>query len=180
MRRSPGVFNTDQVNRDRIRFPASELMRAEQNYHRECLRRGVGLGMPVHMQHDMHRLIGWSRTLGLYADSEMVRALGLIEEPETEQEKAELQARAKAYWEQHHREGAEPYRDELITRVAPADLGNACFLRMEAAVVNRTRHRGRALSRLVHARLGLRRQGRLGRLSRSPTAHEAGATGRVP
>jgi hypothetical protein len=137
VRRSPGVFNTDQVKLDRMRFPASELMRADQNHHRECLRRGVGLGMPVHMQHDMHRLIGWSRPLGLYADSEMVRVLGLIEEPETEQEKAELQARAAAYWEQYHCEGAEPYRDELIARVAPADLGNACFLKMEAVVVER-------------------------------------------
>jgi hypothetical protein len=136
VRRSPGVFITDQVI-DRMRCPASELMRADQNQLRECLCRGVGVGMPVHMQHDMHRLIGWSRPLGLYADSEMVRALGLIEEPETEREKAELQARAAAYWEQYHREGAEPYRDELIARVAPADIGNARFLQMEAVVVER-------------------------------------------
>ena len=93
--------------------------------------------MPVHMQHDMHRLIGWSRPLGLYADSLMVRVLGLIEEPETEQEKADLEARAKEYWEHHHREGAAPFRDELISRVAPADLTNARFLQMEAVVVER-------------------------------------------
>jgi hypothetical protein len=137
MRRSPGVFNTDQVNLDGIRFPASELMRSDQNHHRECLRRGVGLGMPVHIQHDMHRLIGWSRPLGLYTDSQMVRVLGLIEEAETEQESAELQTRAAVYWERYHYDAAELYRDELIARVAPADLGNACFLQMEAVVVKR-------------------------------------------
>ena len=65
----------------------------------------------------------------------MVRVLTLIEEPDTEQEKAELLARAKLYWEQYRREGAEPYREELIARVAPADLGNASFLQMEAVVV---------------------------------------------
>lgn len=137
MRRSPGVFSTDQVNLDRMRIPASELMRADQNHHRECIRRSVKLGMPVHMQHDMHRLVGWSRQLGLYADSEMVRVLGLIEEPETEQEKADLQSRVATYWERYHREGAELYRDELIARVAPADLGNARFLQLEAVVAER-------------------------------------------
>jgi hypothetical protein len=136
MRHSPGVFITDQVI-DQMRIPASELMRSDHNHHRERLRRGVGLGMPAQMQHDMHRLIGWSRPLGLYVDSEMVRALGLIEEPETGQEKAELQARAAAYWEQYHCERAEPYREELIARVAPADLGNARFLQIEAVVVER-------------------------------------------
>ena len=75
--------------------------------------------------------------MGLYVDSEMVRALGMIEEPETEQEKADLQSRAVAYWERYHREGAEPYRDELIARIAPADLSSACFLQMEAVVVER-------------------------------------------
>ena len=91
--------------------------------------------MPLYMQHDMHRLTGWSRPLGLYVDSAMVRALGMIEEPDTEQEKVKLQARAAVYWEQYHREGAEPYRDELIARIAPADLSSACFLQMEAVVV---------------------------------------------
>lgn len=138
MRRSRGVFNTDQVNRDRMWFPASGLMRADEIHYRECLRKGVEIGMPVHMQHDMHRLTGWSRPLGVYIDSTMVRVLGLIEEPETELEKTELQARAEAYWEQYHREGAEPFRDELTARVAPADLDNARFLQMEAIVVARS------------------------------------------
>jgi hypothetical protein len=137
MRRSPGVFNTDRVNLARMRIPASELMKSEEEHQRECVRGRVGPGMPVHMQHDMHRLIGRSRPLGLYADSEMVRQLGLIEEPETENEKADLQEYAAAYWEQYHREGAEPYRDELIARVAPADVGNGRFLRMEAVVMER-------------------------------------------
>jgi hypothetical protein len=67
----------------------------------------------------------------------MVRVLGVIEEPETEQEESELQARAAAYWERYHREDAEPFRNEIIRRVAPAGLDNARFLRMEAVVVAR-------------------------------------------
>jgi hypothetical protein len=137
VRRSPGVFNTDQVNRDRMRCPASELMKAEEHHQRACQSRGRQPGLPVHMQHDMHRLIGWTRPLGLYADSLMVRVLGLVEEPETEQEVAELKARADEYWDVHHRDGCASYQNELRTRVAPADLTDARFLQMEAAVVAR-------------------------------------------
>ncbi len=137
MRQSPGVFNTDQVNRDRMLCPASELMKAELHHQRACQSRGWKPGMPVHKQHDMHRLIGWTKPLGLYADSLMVRVLGLIEEPETEQEKAELQARAEQYWEHHHRDGTELFKNELVERVAPVDVANSRFLVMEAAVLER-------------------------------------------
>jgi len=123
VRLSPGVFVTDGVI-DRMRIPASELMRAEQKHHRECLRRGIRVGAPSYMQHDMHRLLGWSRTLGLYADSEMVGVLGLIEEPETEREKADLQESVKAYWDNFHRDGIQRFRDDLIARLGPIDLGN--------------------------------------------------------
>jgi hypothetical protein len=136
MRLNAGVFVTDRVI-DRMRIPASELMRAEENHHRDCLRRDVRGGRPSYMQHDMHRLVGWSRTLGLYADSEMVRVLGLVEEPETEQEKADLQELVEVYWDNFHNEGIESYRDDLIARVGPIDLGNVSFLWMEAAVAKR-------------------------------------------
>ena len=60
--------------------------------------------------------------------------LGLIEAAETEQEKADLQEFVKAYWENFHREGIQRFRDDLIARVSPIDLGNVSFLWMEAAV----------------------------------------------
>jgi hypothetical protein len=138
MRRAPCVFNTDQVNRDLIRFPASVLMKAEQDHHRECLNRGVGVGMPSCIQHDMHRPVGWSRPIGLYADGNMVRHVGFFEEPESEEEKADLEKRAAQYWEEFHREGSAPYRDELISRIPPADLGDARLLQIEAVAVQRS------------------------------------------
>jgi len=135
--RHPAVFNTDQVNLDRMRIPASELMKAHENHCRECVRMGVDFGTPCCMQHDMHRVAGWSLPLGLYVDSLMARVLGLIERPETEQEKAELYTRAEVYWQQYHREGAAPFRDELIARAAPADTENARFLQIEAIAIAR-------------------------------------------
>jgi hypothetical protein len=49
----------------------------------------------------------------------MVGVLGLIEEPETEREKADLQDSVKAYWDNFHRDGIERYRDDLTARVGP-------------------------------------------------------------
>jgi len=45
-------------------------------------------------------------------------------------------------------------RDELIARVAPADLGNACFLKMEAVVVEPTRHHAELYPDLFSPGLG--------------------------
>lgn len=81
------VFATDQVNRAGIRILASALMTAYERDVEKCARSGVELGLPMHMQHDMHRLIGWSRPLGLYLDASMVRLFGQGEEPTSEEEK---------------------------------------------------------------------------------------------
>jgi len=85
----------------------------------------------------MLRLNGWSHPLGLYVDSAMVRVLGLIEEPETEQERIELQSNAAAYWNLYHKEETDPFRNELIARIGPINLDHAEFLQMEAAVIAR-------------------------------------------
>ena len=112
-------------------------MQAHESHARARLRRGRPLGTPAHLQHDVHRPFGWSRELGLYIDSEMVRVLGQIEIPEGEEEIAQLQARIAEYWESYHRDAAEPYREELSARLEPADLSNAQFLRMEAVFMKR-------------------------------------------
>lgn len=136
MRVSRGVFNTDQVNRSKMRFPASELMRAHQNHRRECQARGVRCGTPCNLQHDMHRLIGWSCELGLYLDSEMVRVLGQIEEPENETERAQLRSIAESYWTAFHH-GAVPLQAEILKRAEIAESLGARSLQLEAAVVEK-------------------------------------------
>jgi len=55
---SLGVFSTDQVTRDKMRIPATELMRSYQYAVSETFRSGLVLGLPGNVQHDMHRLIG--------------------------------------------------------------------------------------------------------------------------
>ena len=118
--------------------PASELMRAEERHQRTCLRRGVAPGMPSNIAHDMHRLIGWTRQFGLYIDGRMVRVLGAIDEAETEEEKATLKARGERFWTEQHRDGAEPFLDELIKRLGSAELAQAQYIRLEAVAAART------------------------------------------
>lgn len=137
MHRMQAVLNTDQVNRSRMVCPAKELMSGEQRHYQENFHRGTDVGLPSNIQHDMHRPYGWSRPLGLYIDSMMVRVLGMIEVPETEQEEHELKTELARYWAYFHHEGTWRYRDDLIARVAPTALEDSQFMRMEAAVVRR-------------------------------------------
>lgn len=55
-----GVLISDQVSRAGIRVPASELMAAEERGRIARAANGLPAGTPTHMQHDMHRLIGWT------------------------------------------------------------------------------------------------------------------------
>lgn len=110
------VFATDQVSRANMRIPASELMATYQRDVDETRRTRGELGLPMHMQHDMHRLIGWSRPLGLYMDAAMVRFLGQSEEPTNDEEKSALGLVVDEYWARHHKAGTDSFEDELRDR----------------------------------------------------------------
>lgn len=137
MQRSTGVFNTDQVNKTKMYFPASVLMKAEESHYKERSRKGIRLGIPVNIGHDKHRLIGWTHPQGLYIDSSMVRVLGCIEVPESENEKRDLLASAKILSDDYHNEGAEAFRDELLSRIRPTNIENVRFLNLESFAASR-------------------------------------------
>ena len=134
MQRSLGVFGSDQVNRYRILIPASELMRSHEVHVREAILADLPLGMPSYIQHDMHRLHGWSRQLGLYLDSRMVRVLGQIEKPDNADDLERLRALSDKYWEQFH-QSAMPFEDDLKARAKIENASNAQMLQIEAAVI---------------------------------------------
>jgi hypothetical protein len=131
------VFNTDQINKKNIKFSASGLMRADETHYREIVKNGAYPGMPVHLQHDMHRLIGWSRQLGHYIDGQMVRVLGCIEEPENDEDIAALQARVAKHRARTEEAETAPFREELCLRLASIDPIDLTFLRMEAVFAKR-------------------------------------------
>ena len=73
-------------------------MRSLIEHVRECGNAGAFPGVPCCVQHDLHRVVGWSRQTGLYFDDQMVRAIGYIDEPEKESEWSEIRERADEFW----------------------------------------------------------------------------------
>lgn len=58
MKRQLGIFASDQITRAHTRIPASELMAAEELNGLARLQQNLPAGVPSHIQHDLHRLIG--------------------------------------------------------------------------------------------------------------------------
>ncbi|MCK5749770.1 MAG: hypothetical protein KAH44_26380, partial [Oricola sp.] len=132
MRYELAVFNTDQVNKKRIKFSASDLMRSDEIHQREAFLAQAPVGTPAHMQHDMHRVIGWSRQVGHYIDGEMVRVLGCIEYPETEEDRAVLQDRVARHRERVNINSTEPYRRQLTAKLGFSDGEDLTLIRLES------------------------------------------------
>lgn len=137
MKQELGIFATDQVDLHGTCIVASELMAAEERARYAC-ERGFPLGNPMHIQHDLHRPIGWSRILGHVVDGAMVRTIGILNKAETDDEKAGLAKLSAEFWHRHHYLGKESLRDELSERVAPATLQGATYHRLEAYAVARS------------------------------------------
>ncbi|UGV28270.1 hypothetical protein E0H22_22875 [Rhodopseudomonas boonkerdii] len=131
------VLNTDRVNRKNIRFPAAVLMRAEEEHVREAWLSRAPLGTPAHMQHDMHRVIGWSQNLGHYIDGEMVRVLGRIDYPENDADRDQLQTMVACHRRRVNDAQTRSFRDELSTKIGLLNDPDLTFIRMEAVFARR-------------------------------------------
>ncbi len=138
-KRSLHIFNSDQINRAKMRVQSSALMEAEEDHLAYAMKHGLPRGLPVNLQHDLTRFVGWSTTLGHFIDGSMVRVVGILEQPETDAERAELKDVGRRYWEIHHAKGAEKLRAELSQRVVPEllDAQSTEFLRVETCVAVR-------------------------------------------
>ncbi|TKV76131.1 hypothetical protein [Rhizobium sp. AU243] len=131
------VFNTDQINKKRMKFSAAGLMRSDEEHQREAFLSEAPIGTPAHMQHDMHRVIGWSRQLGHYIDGEMVRVLGCIEYPENEVDRVQLHERVVRHRKRVNEAQTAPHRDELSATIGLTSDEDLTFLRMESVFAKR-------------------------------------------
>lgn len=138
MKQELGTFATDRVDLHGSLIPASELMGAEERARHAAREQGLPPGIPTHIQHDLHRPIGWSRVLGHLIDGAMVRTIGLMNLVETDEERVDLDKLAARFWKHHHHVGKESLRDELSERVAPASLKGATYHQLEAYAVARS------------------------------------------
>jgi hypothetical protein len=136
MKRQLGIFASDQITRAQTVIPASALMAAEEGNRLARLQQNLPAGVPTHIQHDLHRQIGWSRVLGHMIDGSMVRAIGQIDEVETDEEKQALKMVTDTFWKLHHEEGMELIKLELSDLLQPLVLDQPRYLQIEAFVVS--------------------------------------------
>lgn len=122
-KRSLAIFNSDQVNRAKMRVTASALMEAEESHLANVMQRGLPRGLPVNFQHDMHRPAGWSSTLGHFIDGSMVRVVGIIVEPETDAEWLQLSDISERFWKEHHTAETDHPSDGIGAAGSPGTLG---------------------------------------------------------
>lgn len=84
------VLNSDAINRYGYRFSVRTL--------KSCIDQRWISGTPSCISHDSHRPFAWTHPFCLYFEPGLVRLVGLISIPETEQEKAESILSAKNYF----------------------------------------------------------------------------------
>ncbi|PZQ57779.1 MAG: hypothetical protein DI570_19605 [Phenylobacterium zucineum] len=137
MARMYGIANTDQVNRQDMVIPVHVLTASLETHVATCIRRGLPIGTPFHLSHDMHRPVGWSDSSMIHLGPDMARQLVVFDRPESEAHKAEYETLRTAYWRHHHHDQVEPFAAELSKRLAPADLTAVEYLSCEAPAFRR-------------------------------------------
>lgn len=104
-----GVFNSDRINRYNMVFPLATLVAAlEQRW---------ATGTPNYLGHDRHRLIGWSRPLGIHLQGGLARLTGLCMLSETRDDQKLLALRAQQFTEMITEAHVGPHVAELQRRL---------------------------------------------------------------
>ena len=138
MKYSFGVLNTDQVNRQNICIPVGVLFDSIVKHVSQCERRGMPLGMPSHISHDMHRLIGWCETNEVHLSGFVARQLGTLFECTTADERKTLGVLRDKFWKHHNCEITEPYRESLQEKLSEHCISNSNFIATAgSAAINR-------------------------------------------
>ncbi|MGO9174509.1 MAG: hypothetical protein ACLP7P_21445 [Rhodomicrobium sp.] len=137
MHRSFGVFTTDGIfsteNLSKMYLPLSELVKGVESHVRGCIASGLPIGMPSNISHDECRPFGWARATGVLLCKDMGRQLGIILTPETEADRAQIEALLADFYFHHHREEVTPYTEELKARLGGFVKEGLGFVRLEAA-----------------------------------------------
>lgn len=126
MKNISAVFNTDRINRYGYKFEIDAL--------KSVLDQGW-LGSPSFISHDYHRLMGWSRALGLYIRSGEVRLMGNVSIPEGEEEYELIRVLAEDYL-QNRIMSVHPDEKQKLSKLAGSHFsGNEIFMSRECSSV---------------------------------------------
>ena len=127
MQQRLAVFNSDQVNAYGIKMPLPTLA--------DALEQGWLLGQPMFLNHDRHRLEGWTRALGIHLEPGLARLTGLCATPESEVEGEQLKNLVYDFFARRAAALVEPHRADLETRLKPFLQGKAQPIYLESAAL---------------------------------------------
>ncbi|MDP2386571.1 MAG: hypothetical protein Q8M29_09385 [Bacteroidota bacterium] len=118
------VLNSNQINKYGMVFPVATLESA-------MWQRAVE-GMPMHLSHDMHRLVGWMVPYGLYFQPKLVRSLGAALIPETDEENERVSTAKRNYISEITHEDAEKHFSSLEPHIKEFISGQPKLFRAAA------------------------------------------------
>lgn len=119
MRLLYSVFNSDQVNRLNMRVAAEALANSIEENLLAALANGLPPGVPTHLSHDLHRLIGWSWPAGILIKGNVAYQVGFTRVPEGDEEAQALSTIQRHFLSTHIGKDASPYDAMLRAKVAP-------------------------------------------------------------
>jgi hypothetical protein len=99
------VTNSDRLNRYNMQFTLGAL--------ESGLAQAWDVGIPMHLGHDLHRLIAWSRGLGVHLEPGLARLTGITYLPENETEQEKVRQLASRKRVARVRKVVEPHLPEL-------------------------------------------------------------------
>jgi hypothetical protein len=110
------VTNSDRLNRYNMQFTLGAL--------ESSLAQTWDVGVPTHLGHDLHRLIAWSRELGVHLEPGLARLTGITYVPENEAEHEQVRQLANRERVARVRRVVEPHLAELEKRLGKCLTGS--------------------------------------------------------
>jgi hypothetical protein len=109
MKQLLSVTNSDKLNRYNMQFTLGAL--------ESGLAQTWDVGIPTHLGHDLHRLIAWSRGLGVHLEPGLARLTGITYVPENEEEHEHVRQLALRQRVARVRKVVEPHLADLEKRL---------------------------------------------------------------
>jgi len=121
------VFSSDAVSRCGTKFTVGAL---ESALSQAWLR-----GVPMHLSHDIHRPVGWSRPIGLYFEPRLTRLVGIGLIAETSEEQEQVNKAQEYYLAYTMKQQCAPHIDKLKSLLKKSLSGQEKFFHPECVAV---------------------------------------------
>lgn len=118
MKTKAAAFATDGINRQNMLLPLKTLLESMETMLATAVEWNFPYGMPLNLAHDLCRPIGWSEPRGIYIARDMARQLGMVNLPETDDEREQIATLCHDFSAWFQFRNVEPYSDRIQAKVA--------------------------------------------------------------